>query len=112
MTIGARLRGASLALMSGFSVLYGPSLSAADPVQVVIEKFEFRPAALTIKKGTTVSFVNRDAAEHTATAADLAWTSKNLKPGESYQRIFAQVGQLPYICGLHPFMKGTLNVTE
>ena len=106
------MRNSFVLVVSLFGGLHTVAISAAEQAEVFIEKFEFIPATLNIKKGTTVTFTNKDAAEHTATAADRAWTSKNLQQGESYSYTFEQRGSVPYICGLHPYMTGKIEVIE
>src|SRR5690348_11535731 len=44
------------------------AMPRAEPNQVVIDNFAFRPAKLTIAAGTKVTWVNRDDVPHTATS--------------------------------------------
>jgi heme/copper-type cytochrome/quinol oxidase subunit 2 len=60
--------------------------------------------------GDTVTFVNKDAAPHTATAEDKSWDSGNLNQGDSWTLKVEKVGTFKYICTYHPTMKGTLIV--
>lgn len=82
---------------------------------VVIENFAFGPAAVTVKKGESVEFVQKDSAGHTVTADDgstSGLSSPLLSKGQSYKFTFNTVGMWTYHCGPHPEMKGTVVVME
>ncbi len=83
----------------------GPALH-----RVVIQGFEFRPAALSIALGDTVEWVNQDLVPHTATAQSGRWTSDSILPGGSWRAVLSTPGSEPYICQLHPIMKARLEV--
>ncbi len=87
----------------------GTSLTAS----VTIPEFEFSPATLKVKKGTTVTWINQHGVKHTVTA-DGAQGPKSglLAKGESTSYTFNSVGSFPYRCEPHPFMKGSVEVTE
>ena len=80
---------------------------------IAIKNFAFSPAILTIKTGTTVTWMNQDGAPHTI-ASDpgsvVAFTSESLANGASYQFTFNQSGTYSYYCTIHPSMKGTIIV--
>jgi plastocyanin len=79
----------------------------------MIKNFEFSPATLTIKTGTTVTWMNQDGAPHQI-ASDpgsvVAFISESLENGASYQFTFNQPGTYSYYCTIHPSMKGTIIV--
>lgn len=85
---------------------------AAAANTVTIQDFAFAPAVLTVKKGTTVTFINKDAVQHSAVADSGKWQSDLLKQNQTYQRTFDTVGKFTYHCGPHNYMKGTIEVTE
>lgn len=70
----------------------------------------FGPSTLTVKAGTTVTWINDDDAPHTVTAVDRSWSSGDLPPGTRYQRAFTTPGTYAYICLYHPWMQGTVIV--
>ena len=74
---------------------------AANAVQVSIRNFLFGTGPLTVKVGTTVTWVNDDSAAHTATADNKLWDSGVLQKGQSFSFTFKQAGQFPYYCTLH-----------
>ena len=86
-----------------------------DPNSISINDFSFNPEKLTIKKGTKVTWTNNDDARHdiapTSGASDFV-ASKLLAKGESYEFTFNTVGTYTYKCSPHPYMKGTIVVTE
>jgi plastocyanin len=78
---------------------------------VTIHDFAFDPADLTVTAGTTVTWVNKDVAPHTATGLDRAvLQSGTLKTGESFSQVFDTPGTYEYFCEFHPNMKGTITV--
>ena len=85
------------------------------PNTIDIKDFAFSPETLTIKKGTTVTWTNQDDARHDITpvgdASDFE-RSELLEQGESYNFTFNTVGTYEYICSPHPYMTGTIEVTE
>lgn len=81
---------------------------------VVIENFAFSPSNITVKKGTTVSWTNKDSTAHTVTENDSQTgpDSGNLANGKSYSFTYNAVGTFKYHCSIHPNMVGTVTVTE
>jgi plastocyanin len=90
------------------------SSTPAATNSVVIENFAFSPADITVKKGTTVSWTNKDSATHTVTENDgkTGPDSGNLATGKSYSFTYNTVGTFKYHCAIHPNMVGTVTVTE
>jgi plastocyanin len=78
---------------------------------VKIRNFKFEPENLAIAVGKTVQFVNVDEEPHTATATDGTFNSKALDTDQTWNYTVTKVGTYPYLCSVHPFMKGTLTVT-
>ncbi|WP_224087853.1 cupredoxin family copper-binding protein [Nostoc sp. MS1] len=87
------------------------SAQAADAT-VKIRNFKFEPANLAITVGKTVQFINVDEEPHTATATDGTFNSKALDTNQTWNYTATKPGTYPYICSVHPFMKGTLTVTN
>jgi plastocyanin len=77
----------------------------------LIKNFSFKPANITIKRGTKVRWINKDSAAHTATAINpRGFDSGRLGKGQSYTHTFKSVGKKPYHCEIHPHMKGRITV--
>lgn len=118
---------------------HAPAAPATDPtsaeavesevhegeVTVRITEFAYAPAVLRVKKGTTVTWVNDDAAPHTVTAGlpgadpetrafdsseEAAGTPLMLEQGESWSTTFNEAGEFVYYCLPHPFMTAKVIV--
>lgn len=87
----------------------GASIPAAE-ARVVIEDFAFSPESLTVAAGTRVTWVNRDAAPHTATDTDKRFNSGALDTGDEFSFVFKDRGDYAYYCALHPHMRGRVTV--
>jgi plastocyanin len=103
--------------MPGMTTSPSPSGgAAAAPVAgnaVAIQNFAFSPATLTVRVGTTVTWTNRDADAHTVTSQHSGpLRSKALDTGQAYSFTFTTPGSYPYLCTIHPFMTGTVEVTR
>ena len=82
---------------------------------VTIENFAYRPSKITVKKGTTVTWTNRDSTQHNImpdTVSDDFEGSELLDRGESYSFTFDKAGTYTYHCTPHPEMTGQVVVTE
>jgi plastocyanin len=81
------------------------------PDVVAIADFLFGPETLTVPKGTYVSWINTDDSPHqvTVTSANGLRTAVMLK-GQKETLRFDSPGTVEYICGLHPGMKGRIEV--
>lgn len=85
---------------------------AAKAVQVTIGNFTFGPAVLTVKAGTTVTWVNGDDIPHTVVSDDkTTFRSKALDTDDRFSFTFAKPGTYPYFCSIHPHMTGKVVVT-
>ena len=76
---------------------------------VVIEGVKYEPDTLTVKRGETVVWVNKDPFPHTVTAKG-AFDSRDIGAGKSWKYIARKSGEYAYICTLHSNMKGALKV--
>ena len=83
-----------------------------SPNTVKILNFKYVPETLTIGTGVTVKFVNQDEEPHTVTAKNGSFDSKALDTQQTWTHTFNQAGNFPYLCSIHPYMKGTINVTS
>jgi plastocyanin len=78
---------------------------------VTIAGFAFGPGKLSVAQGKTVTWVNTDDSPHQITFTASQSRSPILTTGQSHAQSFSAAGQYDYICGLHPSMKGTIEVT-
>lgn len=80
---------------------------------VTIKDYAFTPATITVKVGTKVTWTNQDAVGHTVTADSGSGPDSELfDQGQSYSYTFNKAGTYTYHCAPHPYMKGTVIVTE
>ena len=87
---------------------------AADENAVNIQGFAFSPAEITIKKGSTVTWTQKDSVPHTVTtiSGPEGFDSGPLSSGQSFSYAFKTAGTYEYYCSIHPNMKGKVIVTE
>ncbi len=108
----------------------GVEASASFDEEVVIPANAFDPANadnaydplnLTIPVGTTVRWVNGDTVAHTVTSgvsdgtigeADGIFDSGFLEEGDTFTYTFDEAGEFAYYCLPHPWMVGSITVTE
>lgn len=80
---------------------------------VAISNFNFTPAVISIRKGTTVTWTNKDGILHTVTAdARKGPNSSGLKKDQMYSYTYTETGHFPYHCDIHEDMKGLVVVTD
>ena len=91
----------------------GAPAAPAGANTVAIKNFAFGPAALTVKAGTTVTWTNQDTDPHTVTSQGPGpLSSPALSNGARYSYTFTTPGTYRYLCTIHPFMTGTVTVTQ
>jgi plastocyanin len=100
----------SLALLLGGVVSLQSSAQTADKNQVTIKDFMFMPNALTVKAGSTVTWVNLDDEPHTVVSDTKMFRSGALDTKESFSFKFAEPGTYHFTCSIHPRMVGTIVV--
>jgi plastocyanin len=83
--------------------------AVAPVADVTIKGFAFGPGALSVAPGGSVTWVNADDSPHQVTVTGLP-RSEIIPKGRAHTQTFAKAGVYEYICGLHPSMKGTVEV--
>jgi plastocyanin len=85
---------------------------AASPATAVsIDNFTFMPQTLTVKAGTTVTWINKDDIPHGIAATNSTFNrSKALDTDDSFSFTFTTPGTYQYFCYVHPHMTGTIVV--
>ncbi|WP_339749636.1 cupredoxin family copper-binding protein [uncultured Maricaulis sp.] len=96
-------------------VLAGPAEGAlaaeGEPVaQVMIRRFNFEPALVTIRAGDSVEWINADLAPHTATGLADDWDTGSMARNASSRIRFDVEGRYSYRCVFHPNMTGEVLV--
>ncbi len=100
----------------------GERISQEDALQIIEEEntiailnYEFSQETLTIKSGTTITWINLDAVAHTVDSgthqnpADI-FESGSLRQNESFSYAFNEPGVYVYHCDPHPYMEGVIIV--
>jgi plastocyanin len=76
---------------------------------VTIQDFSFNPGVVRIAAGGSVTWTNQDGTAHTVKFSDSE--SSTLANRATYTKKFDTPGKYDYNCGIHPSMKGTVEVT-
>jgi hypothetical protein len=63
-----------------------------------------------VVRGDTVTWTNDSVRTHTVTADDRSFDSGRMIPRATFSRRFDAVGETPYHCILHPFIRGVVGV--
>ena len=88
-----------------------PSQQAPVSGQIGIDNFAFTPKELKVPVGKSVTWVNRDDTAHRIASANNKFApSPVLDTRASYVATFAQAGEYPYFCSIHPTMTGKIIV--
>lgn len=89
-----------------------PEASVPESGSVSIVDRSFQPGSVTIATGGTVEWRNSDGETHTVTAVDSSFDSDMLVEGATYGHGFDSAGSFPYLCLIHPEMRGTIIVAD
>ena len=102
---------AAPAVVISLAAVRGGAPAVAPPrVDVKIANFVFGPSKLAGTVGQPVTWLNEDDSPHQITIVSTKERSPVLLKGQSHTRGFNTAGTFEYICGLHPGMKGTIEV--
>jgi len=76
----------------------------------------YAPNPIQVSAGSTVTWTNDDSQPHTATSGENAspdgtFDSGIMAPAATFEHTFAEAGEYPYFCLLHPNMVGTVSVS-
>jgi plastocyanin len=102
------LRAAVIAIC--IALLPAAALAAGKTHTVRMEGIKFVPERLEVAAGDTVVWTNKDVVPHTVTASEAHVESGEIAPNKSWRFVAKRKGEMPYICRLHPGMKGLLVV--
>ena len=100
-------------LLTLFSVTNSCKKSTADVTglnEVIIQGMTFTPSTITVAAGTTITWINKDALEHTVTSNTSVFDSKSISSNGAYSHLFSTAGTFPSHCSLHTMMTATVIV--
>jgi plastocyanin len=88
----------------------GGPLSGEAPVRIA--NFEFKPKTIRVKPGTKVTWTNADSSIHDVkdTSSLATPVSPSLSKGDTFSITYPGPGTYGYVCGIHPYMVGTVEV--
>ncbi len=85
----------------------------ANEFIVEITRGEFSPKIVTVKKGATVTWINKDTKSHKVAARDRTFYGTKLSPGDTYSYTFEEAGEHEYFDVIfYKTMKGTIIVDD
>ncbi len=92
-----------------------PSSAKAEarsgPTEVAINGFAFGPGTIKVTAGQSITWTNADDTPHQITlVGGKAQRSDVMLKGQAATMKFDEAGNIAYICGLHPTMRGTIEV--
>ncbi len=76
---------------------------------ILMDGVKYVPDKLTVRRGDTVVWINKDPFPHTVTAKG-SFDSRSIAAGKSWKWTPRNAGDYDYICTLHPNMTGTVKV--
>ena len=106
------MKRALVPMLIAVALVLAVGAAAADaPVRTVTMPGKlYDPSHLDVLVGTTVTWKNDDAINHTVTADGDAFSSGYVPPGGSFSFTFAKQGRYAFHCTIHKFMKGEVDV--
>jgi len=110
--VGSQAMVATNAAQSSGAAASDKSMSAAETVTVRIDGMRYDPDNITVKPGTTVTWVHGSQMPHTINGNADGLRSGTLYNGQQYSHTFNATGNYNYYCGLHPSMTGSVVVEE
>lgn len=113
-TVATLLTATSVALAGcgGASSSNGPAQGGPVAATIEISDFKFAPAAVTVRVGSSIRFVNRGPSAHTASATAGGFDTGTLKGGESKTITVGALGTAVYRCQVHPSMTGQIVIVK
>ena len=80
--------------------------------EIGIDNFNFTPPSLTVKAGTTITWINKDDVPHLIVSPQNKFkASPVLDTDQRYSTTLKTAGTYDYFCSLHPKMQGKIIVT-
>src|SRR5215469_13203451 len=94
----------ALPLLAGSWIGWHSVAAAPAPVDVVIDNFAFGPSTLTVARGSTVTWTNKDDDPHTVVsdADPKLFKSGALDTDDHFAFTFNDTGTFKYFCTIHP----------
>jgi plastocyanin len=104
------MRRTALSVLVTAALLAAPGAAHADALTITMPGKFFDPARTVAVAGDTVTWRNADLVTHDVRVAGGMFDSGPISRSFSWAQEFDQPGAYPFICTLHPFMSGNLDV--
>jgi amicyanin len=92
------------------AAIFPTAFVQAAETEVDIDQFTFLPQRITVKAGTTVTWINEDDVPHTIVSSSKVFKSKALDTADKFSFTFTTPGTYDYFCSVHPHMTGAVVV--
>ena len=92
------------------AAIFPTAFVQAAETEVNIDQFAFYPQRITVKAGTTVTWINEDDVPHTVASSIKFFKSKALDTADKFSFTFTTPGTYDYFCSVHPHMTGAVVV--
>jgi plastocyanin len=99
-----------LQMLAALALCWASTADASEVEQIVVSHFMFQPATLTVKAGSTVTWVNKDEEPHTVVSATGLFRSGAIDTDSTFSFRFEKPGTYLFVCSIHPQMTGTIVV--
>jgi len=101
----------NMAKLAGKFPAEAKAMPKGGPGEVTISDFKFGPETIKVTTGQKITWVNSDNTPHqVSVVGENGQRSDLILKGQSATLQFDAAGNIAYICGLHPGMKGTIEV--
>ncbi len=100
----------NLAKLAGTFPSQATAPARSGETEVAIQGFAFGPGTLKVAAGQKVTWTNADDTPHQISIVGGPQRSEVMLKGQSATLQFDAAGNIAYICGLHPTMKGSIEV--
>ncbi len=100
----------NLAKLQGKFPSQAAAVMKSGPTDVTVAGFAFGPSAIKVTAGQAITWTNNDDTPHQISITGSSQRSDVMLKGQSATLSFDAAGNIAYICGLHPSMKGTIEV--
>jgi plastocyanin len=100
------------------AAVVGGCVSHPPEGTIYVQDLAFDPSAVTVTKGSTITWTNKDQIPVQIQTDDFGTTptvpgqfsSEPLNPGESFTHTFTDAGKFTYSDPFHPYMTGSVAV--
>lgn len=93
------------------TTVVGTGTFQPSAVTLEIKSWGFNPNTVTLLKGSTATWTNKDSITHTVTSTG-NFDSGDIAAGASWTYTFNNVGTFEYSCKYHPSMTAKVVITE